>query len=139
MKLFQWSISLYKQYQKYIFWLMVRQKLTLQIENFTRELVFQMRPCQLSSGYRQIIDCKKFAIAVLALNKKAFVIYIAYLGSKMSIYVACKSQMALLQSKKISFLKKYTEFLDVFSKQTMKVLPNFFDIKKKTINLEQDK
>lgn len=45
---------------------------------------------------------KKFATAALALNKEKFVIYIAYLKFKMSIYLAWEAQIVLLLVKKIS-------------------------------------
>lgn len=62
-----------------------------------------------------MVDWKTFAIAALASNKEGFIIYIAYLRSKMSIYTACKAQVALLLAKNISVLEKYANFLDVFS------------------------
>ena len=36
----------------------------------------------------QMIDCREFAAAALALDKKAFVVHVAYLEAKMSIHLA---------------------------------------------------
>ena len=39
----------------------------------------------------QIIKCKKFAAAILASDKKAFIVHVAYLEAKMSIDPAQKA------------------------------------------------
>lgn len=71
-----------------------------------------------------MIDLKEFATASLALNKKAFVVHVAYLGSKMSVYSACKAQIALLLAKNVSVLKEYIDFSNIFSKKSVAVLLN---------------
>lgn len=63
-----------------------------------------------------MIDRKKFAIAALMPDREIFVIYMAYLVAKMSIYLAQELLIALLLAKEIYILKKYADFLDVFSK-----------------------
>lgn len=70
----------------------------------------------------QIIDQKKLAAAALGLNKEAFVMYVAYLGAKISIYPAWEALISLLLAKKISVSAKYVEFLDVFFKEFAAVL-----------------
>ena len=87
----------------------------------------------------QIIDCREFAAIALAVDKKVFVVYVAYLGVKMLIYPAWKAQMALLLAKKVSVPKEYTDFSDVFSKELGVVLPERSDINEHTIDLEPDK
>lgn len=83
----------------------------------------------------QIIDWKKFVAVTLALKKEAFVIYVAYLGPKILIYLACEAQIALLLAEKISIAKEYTNFLEVFSKKSIVILLNCLDINKHAINL----
>ena len=87
----------------------------------------------------KIIDCKKFAVAALALDKKAFVVYIAYFGAKILIYLAREAQIALLLAEEVSVLKEYTDFLDVFFKELVAVLPERLDINEHIIDLEPGK
>lgn len=42
----------------------------------------------LTTKYIQLIDRKKFTTTVLDSGEKAFLVYVAYLGAKMSIYSA---------------------------------------------------
>ena len=63
-----------------------------------------------------MLDKKNFMAAALALGKKAFVVYVAYLEAKISIYSAWKAQMALLLAKKVSVPKEHPDFLNIFSK-----------------------
>lgn len=85
-----------------------------------------------------MINQKKFATIALA-PKKAFVIYITYLKSKMSINLAYNAQIILLLAKKVSVPKKYTHFLNNFSKKFVVILPDHFNINKYIIDLEPDK
>ena len=78
-------------------------------------------------------------VLYLVLDKEAFVVHMAYLGSKMSIHPACEAQIALLLAKKVSVPKEYADFLDVFSKKSMAVLLNCLYINKHTINLKLGK
>lgn len=63
-----------------------------------------------------MIDWKKFAVVALAPEKEAFIVHMAYLGSKMLIYLAQKPQIALLLGKKIFVFEKYADFSNIFSK-----------------------
>ena len=65
----------------------------------------------------QMINQKKFTAAILTPNKKIFVVYMAYLRSKMSIHPTLKAQMALLLAKEINVPKEYADFLDIFFKK----------------------
>lgn len=77
--------------------------------------------------------------AVLDLGKEAFIVYMAHLRAKMSIYPAYKTQITLLMAKKVIILIKHTDFIDVFLK---KLIIKFFKrskIIKYAINLEPAK
>lgn len=87
----------------------------------------------------QIIERKKFVVAVLALNKIAFMVYVAYLGARMQIHLAQQAQMSLLLAKKVSFFEEYTYFLDVLTKKSAIVLPNCSNINKNAIDLNPGK
>lgn len=87
----------------------------------------------------QLIDYKKFAAAALDLSKKVFVIYVVYLGAKISIHPAQEAQIALLLAKKFIILNKYLDFTYVFSKILSVKLSKRSDINKHTINLESGK
>lgn len=64
------------------------------------------------------INCKIFTIAALNLGEKVYVIYRAYLRAKMLIYLAWKALISLLLAKKITILKTYIDFTNVFSKES---------------------
>lgn len=78
----------------------------------------------------------KFVKGTLALNKEIFVIHIAYLEFKISIYPVWKALITLLLAKKVSIPKRYTNFLDVFFKKSPAMLSNCLDINKHIINLK---
>lgn len=75
----------------------------------------------------------------MTLDKETFIIYVAYLRAKISIYLVQKAQQVLLLVKKISIFKEYTDFLDVISKKTVVVLSERLVINKYTINLKLGK
>lgn len=87
----------------------------------------------------EIISEKKFLVAALDLGKKAFVIHLAHLRDKMTIYLAQKAQIALLVAKKVTVSAKYSDFVDSFSKESAAKLHKYFDTKKYLINLKSDK
>lgn len=58
----------------------------------------------------------------MALEKKAFIIYVAYQKAKTSIYLAQKAQIALLLAKKVIIPKEYINFSNVFSKESAVIL-----------------
>lgn len=64
----------------------------------------------------QFIDCKKFVAAALDPSEKAFVVLMAYLKAKMSLYPTWKAKIALLLAKKFTVPNKYLDFADIFSK-----------------------
>ena len=63
----------------------------------------------------KIINKKKFAKTTLDKNVKVFIIYIISFNlSLMLIYIAQKTQIILLITKKIKILIKYLNYLDIF-------------------------
>lgn len=72
----------------------------------------------------------------LDLGKGAFVVHMAYLGSKMSIHPICKIQIALLLAKKVTILAKYLDYSDIFLKELAIKLFKHFNIHKYLINLK---
>lgn len=62
----------------------------------------------------QIIDRRKFAEAALNLIEKAFLVYEAYLGTKMSINPAREAEIASMITKKVTILAEYLNFANIF-------------------------
>ena len=89
----------------------------------------------------EVIDKKEFAKAALNKNIGAFVIYVSFLSlrSKMTIYAAWKAQIASLLAKKVTVPAKYSDFANVFSKESAKVSSKRIGIKKHAIELEDGK
>lgn len=87
----------------------------------------------------QMIDLKKFAATALVLNKKAFVVHMAYLVAKILIHPIQKAQITLLLHQKISVMNEYTDFSDIFSQKSTAVLPNYLDINKHVIDQKPGK
>ena len=79
------------------------------------------------------------AKAALDENVKAFVVHVAFVTSKMSIYLAQKVQIALLIVEKVNVPAEYSDFADVFSKESAEVLPKHIKINKYAIKLENKK
>lgn len=63
-----------------------------------------------------------FAKAILDEDVKAFVSYISNLTVKMTTHSAKKVQISMLLVKKIIILVKYLDFMEVFSKKSVKLL-----------------
>lgn len=82
----------------------------------------------------QIINWKKFLIAILDLTKKVFVVHIAYLSTKILLYPAYKAQIAQLNPEKITVSTKYLDFIKVFLKKVAIKLFKHFDINNHSIN-----
>lgn len=74
----------------------------------------------------QLINGKKFVIVVLDPGKRAFLIHVADLQSKMSIHQAWKAKIALLLAKKVTIPNEYLDFADAFEKRvSCKAIPIF--------------
>ena len=70
----------------------------------------------------EFINKKKFAKTALDENIKAFISYIAFFSSKMTIYTACKAQITSHLGKNITKPAKYLDFTDVFSNKSAMML-----------------
>ena len=57
-------------------------------------------------------------------NIKTFVMHVSFLslGSKITIYLAWKAQIALLLAKKVTIPVKYSDYADIFSKESAEML-----------------
>lgn len=71
----------------------------------------------------KFINKNKFAQVALDKNIKDFVAYINSLISKMIIYLAKKDPIALLLINKVIILAEYLNFVDIFLKNLVKILP----------------
>ena len=89
----------------------------------------------------ELIDKKEFAKAELDENIEAFVVYVSSLslGSKMTIHPALKAQIASLLAEKVTVPAKYSDFANIFSKESGKVLPERTGINEHAIELEDGK
>ena len=87
----------------------------------------------------KIIGKKKFIVAILDIDNKIFVIYVAALAKPtiMLIYIFYEVQVALLTSIEIS--AKYFNFLNIFSSNSAAKLPEYIGINNYSINLLEDK
>ena len=72
-------------------------------------------------------------------NIRIFVVHVPLLNSKITIYSACKAQIALLIAKEVTVQAKNSKFANVFSKELAKMLPKHTGIIKHVIKLEEDK
>ena len=79
----------------------------------------------------------------MALNKNidVFIVHIhsLSLGLKMTIYLARKAPIALLMVKKVTVLVKYSDFANVFLKESAKVLSEQIRANKYVIKLDESK
>lgn len=87
----------------------------------------------------QMIGQQKFAAIAPNLGKKAFVVYMAYLGSKMWINQACEAPNTFLLANKVIVWAKYSDFDNIFFKKVAVELYKRFAINKYLINLKSIK
>lgn len=87
----------------------------------------------------QIINQKEFMTTGFDSDKKAFVVYIAYLGFKMTIHPTRDNQKSLLITEKVVILSKYLDYTNSFSKKSTAKLSKCSDINKHAINLKLGK
>ena len=89
----------------------------------------------------ELIDKKEFAKAALDENIEAFVVHVSSLSLrlKMTIHPAQEAQIASLLAKEVTVPAEYSDFADVFSKESAEVLPKRTGINKHAIDLEDDK
>ena len=74
-------------------------------------------------------------------NVEAFVVHMSSLslGSKITIHLVRKAQIALLLIKKIIVQAEYLDFANVFSKKSAKVLSEQIEVNEQAIKLEESK
>ena len=89
----------------------------------------------------QIIGRKELTAAVLDPDEEAFVVYVASLslGAKMSVYPAREAQTASLVAEEVTIPAEYSDFTDVFSKESAAELLGQSDINEHAIDLEPGK
>ena len=89
----------------------------------------------------ELIDKKEFAKVALDENIEAFVVHVSSLslGSKMTIHPAWKAQIASLLAKEIIVPTEYSDFANVFSKESAEVLSERIGINEHAIELEDGK
>lgn len=66
-------------------------------------------------------------------------IFMAYIGFQMSIFLAWKTQIDFSLAKKVRVSKAYTDFLDIISKKSVIALSNYLDINKHAIAPKSNK
>ena len=88
-----------------------------------------------------LIDKKEFFKAALDKNIEIFMIHVSSLSleSKMTIHLAQEAQIALLLAKKVTVPTEYSDFANIFSKESTEVLPESTGINKCAIKLEDGK
>ena len=72
-------------------------------------------------------------------NVEAIMVHVAFLTSKMSIQLAQEAQIALLIAEEVIVPAKYSDFADIFSKKSAKILSKYTKINKYAIKLENNK
>ena len=89
----------------------------------------------------QIIGPKEFAKAALNPDQEAFVVHVATLFSLMEIHPDREVQVAALIADKapVAIPAEYSDFEDVFSKESAAVLPEHTEINTHAIDLEEGK
>lgn len=70
----------------------------------------------------RFIEKNKFAEAALDENIELLVPYISSFAAKITIYLARKAQISLVLVEEVTILIKCVDFVDVFSKKSVKVL-----------------
>ena len=114
------------------------------IQFVERELIcrfYTAKNALLTTQRVELINKKKFAKVALNKNIEAFVVHVSSLslGSKMTIHLAWKAQIALLLAREVTVLAEYLDFANIFSKESTKVLPKRTDINEHAIELEEGK
>lgn len=87
-----------------------------------------------------MIRKKKFAVAALDSEDKAFIVYITFIGKHSDVYSSCRAQIVFLKANKAStFVSfKYADFADVFSRNLVAKLSKHSGINDYIINLIKD-
>ena len=89
----------------------------------------------------ELIDKKEFAKAALNENIKTFVVHVSFLSlrSKMTIHPARDAQIASLLAEEVTVPAKYSDFANVFLKESTEVLTERTEINEHAIEQENGK
>ena len=72
-------------------------------------------------------------------NSKAFIVYITFFNSEITIYLARKAQIALPLAKKVIVLAEYSDFANLFSKKSADIFLERNKVNEQAIKLDKDK
>ena len=72
-------------------------------------------------------------------NSKTFIVYVASLNVALGIHPDKVAQIALLLTKEVKILDKYSDFINIFSEKKALVLPERTKFNEPAINLEDSK
>ena len=89
----------------------------------------------------EIIDKREFAVAVLNVDNKTFVVHVATLAepTTMPIYPSCQAQVIALTNEKIGIPAEYSAFFNVFFSDSTAELLVHIKINDHPINLLNNK
>ena len=89
----------------------------------------------------QIIDSKEFAKAALDLEQEAFVVHVAAFSAKPAVHPDREAQITALiaDDASVTVPAEYSDFADIFSKESAAVLPEDTEINTYAIDLEEGK
>lgn len=77
--------------------------------------------------------------AVIDPSKKAFILQMSFLKTKILIYPVWETQITLILVEEVTVLAEYLEYANIFSKKSAVELPQRTDIDKHLIKLKPDK
>ena len=87
----------------------------------------------------EIIDKKEFGKTLLDENIEVFLVYMKSFNlSLMSIYLTKKAQIALLITKKVKILVKYSDFLNIFLEEKTLILPEIINLNQHAIKFQKN-
>ena len=66
-------------------------------------------------------------------------VYVSFLGLRMTIHLVREAQLALLLVEKVTVPTKYLNFADVFLEKSANVLPEQIGVNEHSIELKEDK
>ena len=93
----------------------------------------------LTTYWVEFIDQNEFAKAELDENIEAFVVHVSSLGLRMTIQLVTEAQLALLLAEKVTIPAKYSNFADMFLKQSANIFPKWTGVNEHTIELGEGK
>ena len=105
-----------------------------------KEKAYTIAEALLTTKRVQIIGPKEFAKAALDPDQEAFVVHVATLSSSMEVHPDRVQVAALIADEApVAIPAEYSDFEDVFSKESAAVLPEHTEINTHAIDLEEGK